>query len=65
MTALTREEILTIRVLTEKHAPSRAIARQLGVTEGTVRYNQRRQWSGAVDGRSGKSHAVEEHAAMI
>lgn len=56
---------MTIRVLTENNAPARAIARQLGVTEGAVRYHQRRQRSGAVDGRSGKSHVAEKHAAVI
>jgi transposase len=65
MAALTREEIVTIRVLTEKNAPARAIARQLGITEGAVRYHQRRQRSGAVDGRSGKPYVAEMHAAVI
>jgi transposase len=48
---LTREEVVTIQVLSEKSVPSREIARQLGVTEGTVRYHSRRRAEGRVDGR--------------
>jgi len=48
---LTREEVVTIQVLTEKQVPNREIARQLGVTEGAVRYHQRRAAEHAQDGR--------------
>jgi len=45
------EEIVTIRVLNEKGTPKRAIARQLGVSEGLVRYHLKRQAEGKEDGR--------------
>lgn len=52
---LRREEVVTIQVLAEKQLPQRAIARQLGVTEGTVRYHLQRQRVGACDGRHERS----------
>jgi transposase len=48
---LRAEEVVTIQVLAEKGASSCAIARQLGVSEGTVRYHLRRAAAGAEDGR--------------
>jgi IS30 family transposase len=54
MQCLRREEVLTIEVLSAKLVLSRAIARQLGVAEGAVRYHLRRQAAHAVDGRTGK-----------
>lgn len=48
---LGREEVVTIQVLTEKRVSNRQIARQLGVTEGAVRYHQRRREESAEDGR--------------
>jgi len=45
---------VTIQVLSEKHVPARAIARQLGVTDGAVRYHLRRARDGAIDGRKAK-----------
>jgi transposase len=48
------EEVVTIQVLSQKHLPGRAIARQLGVTEGAVRYHLRRTREGAIDGRKAK-----------
>jgi len=56
---------LTIQVLFEKHVPSRAIARQLGVAESTVRYHLRRSREGAVDGRKGKAFAAASLAGVI
>lgn len=41
---------MTIEVLSAKQVPSRAIARQLGVAESTVRYHLRRSREGVVDG---------------
>jgi transposase len=55
---LRREEVVTIRVLSEKHVPARAIARQLGVAESTVRYHLQRAHAGAVDGRKEKPFAA-------
>ncbi|MFP4406845.1 IS21 family transposase [Rhodosalinus sp.] len=51
-------------LLKQGHSQS-AVARLLGVTEGTVRYQRRRQESGAVDGRSRQTSAVAAHAAAI
>ena len=49
---------MTIRVLSEKHVPARAIARQLGVAESTVRYHLQRAHEGALDGRKDNFAAV-------
>jgi transposase len=51
---LSHEEVVTIQVLSEKRVPSRAIARQLGVAESTVRYHLERARTGAVDGRKAR-----------
>ena len=40
---LTAEEVVTIQVLSKKEVATRAIARQLCVTEGAVRYHLRRK----------------------
>jgi transposase len=48
---LSKEHIVTIRVLNERGQSKCSIARTLGVTEGTVRYHLRRQATGAGDGR--------------
>jgi len=42
---------VTLQVLSEKGKSKRAIARQLNVSEGTVRYHLRRRASSATDGR--------------
>lgn len=62
---LSREEVVSIQVLSEKQVPKRQIARQLGVTEGTVRYHLRRKAAGAEDGRRGKAMRVEPLANVI
>jgi len=62
---LTKEEVVTIRVLTEKGQNNCEIARTLAVTEGTVRYHLRRAAEGAVDGRSQRDFEVESMAAAI
>jgi transposase len=62
---LTTEEVMTIRVLSKKGMPQRQIARELGVTEGAVRYHIRRGASGAKDGRANKSKKAGELAAEI
>ena len=51
MAKLSKEHIVTIRVLNERGESKCSIARRLGVTEGAVRYHLWRQASGAVDGR--------------
>lgn len=57
------EEVVTIQVLSEKQVPARAIARQLGVTEGTVRYHLRRV--GTVDRRKAKVFDAAKFADAI
>jgi len=49
---LTREEIVTIGVLSQRGVSQRRIASQLGVTEGAVRYRLKRK--GRLDGQGGK-----------
>jgi len=48
---LTKDEIVTLQVLFQKGQSKRSIARQLKVSEGTVRYHLRRQATAASDGR--------------
>lgn len=43
---------MTIKTLAAKGLPNRAIARQLELNEGTVRYHRKRLADGAVDGRA-------------
>lgn len=62
---LRREEIVAIEVLAEKGAGNRAIARQMGVTEGTVRYHLRRAEEGAEDGRGRQVFKAEVFAAVV
>ena len=52
---LTKDEIVTLQVLKEKGQSNRAIARQLNVTEGAVRYHLHRQAINASDGRQKQS----------
>jgi len=59
------EEVVTIQVLSKKQVPTRAIARQLGVTEGAVRYRLRRARDGAIDGRKQKPFAAVAVEAAI
>lgn len=51
---LRREHIVTIRVLADKGQNHCQIARQLGVSESTIRYHLRRASEGACDGRADK-----------
>lgn len=62
---LTREEVVTIQVLSAKGVAKREIARELRVSESTVRYHVRRGEEGAVDGRSGKPRLADELAETI
>jgi transposase len=62
---LSKEEIVTIRVLAEKGQNHCEIARQLGVTEGTVRYHLGRAAAGAEDGRRDKPERAEPVAEVI
>lgn len=54
---------MTLQVLNERGKSNRAIARQLNVSEGTVRYHLRRQATGAKDGRR-KQTLLERHGLV-
>lgn len=56
---------MTIKTLARKGTPKRAIARQLDMTEGNVRYHLRRIHSGAVDGRARQRHKAADWAEAI
>lgn len=67
MPHLSQEEKVTIQVLNSKNEPHRAIARRLGVSEGTVRYHLRkvREGRGEHDGRREKVFKAREVADQI
>lgn len=67
MPRLKKEEIVTIKTLKDKQEPNRAIARLLGVSEGTVRYHLRRAESGEAekDGRRGKGFKAQDYHQQI
>jgi len=54
---------VTLQTLADKGQSNRAIARQLNVTEGTVRYHRRRQATGATDGR--KKQSLIESLSLV
>jgi transposase len=60
---LSPEEIVTLQVLTQHGQSNTQIAQTLGVTEGAVRYHQRRQ--GREDGRKNKPRKAEPLAPAI
>ena len=60
---LRREEIVAIQVLADKKVPNTEIARQLGVTEGNVRYHLKRKE--VEDGRRKKPFKAEKYAEHI
>jgi len=62
---LTKDEIVTLQVLAQKGQSKRAIARQLNVSEGTVRYHLRRQAASATDGRKKQSLIVKLGLAEV
>jgi len=62
---LSKEEVVTIRVLADKGQNHCQIARTVGVSEGTVRYHLRRSAEGATDGRSQRPFEAESMAAVI
>jgi len=65
MARLSREDRMTIQCLAHHGQANRAVARMLGVTEGTVRYHRGRQAAGATDGRAKQvSRAAAYHAAI-
>jgi transposase len=62
---LRKDEIVTLQVLFEHGSTPSAIARELGVVEGTVRYHLRRAAAGAADGRAGKPFRAAALAGVI
>ena len=52
-------------VLLERGHSQSAVARLLGVTEGTVRYHRKRGAAGAVDGRNRQEPKAAAHAEAI
>lgn len=62
---LGKEERVTIEVLSRKGQSACAIARQLSVTEGAVRYHLRRAAEGATDGRARQVHKAAAFSEAI
>ena len=56
---------MTIKTLAQKGVAKRAIARQLKLSEGTVRYHLKRINSGASDGRARQRQSAEAVAEAI
>ena len=65
MGRLDREARNAMAVLLERGHTKSGVARLLGVSEGTVRYHDRRMREGAVDGRSRQHGVAAGHAAAI
>jgi len=56
---------MTIKTLAAKGLPKHAIAWQLDLSEGTVRYHLRRQAADAADGRTRQVHLAQaQHEAI-
>lgn len=62
---LSKEEIVTLRVLGTKKMSKTQIAATLGVSEGTVRYHLKRAELGVEDGRKGKAQKADAYAEVI
>jgi transposase len=65
MGRLEDEALTAMTVLLKGGHTQSAVARLLGVTEGSVRYHRRRRESGATDGRSRQVSAASAHADAI
>ena len=65
MGRLDREARNAMAVLLERGHTKSDVARLLGVSEGTVRYHDRRLREGALDGRSGQAGVAAGYAAAI
>jgi len=62
---LSKEEVVTIQVLSEKNQNHCEIARTLSVTEGTVRYHLRRAAKGAEDGHKNQAMLAVGRSEVI
>jgi transposase len=56
---------MTIKTLARKGVSNRAIARQLGISEGTVRYQRRRLEAGGDDGRARQQRLAARYRKAI
>lgn len=56
---------MTIKTLARRRVPKREIARQLDLSEGTVRYHLRRMAAGAQDGRKRQTRQATAYAEPI
>ena len=65
MAKLNLEARMTISTLTAKGVSNCEIARMLGITEGSVRYQSKRMQSGAVDGRSQQESKASSLAEAV
>lgn len=63
MARLTKEHQVTIKILQEQGQPNTEIARMLQVSEGTIRYHQRRRQQGATDHR--KKPCLIEQVGLV
>jgi hypothetical protein len=63
MARLSKEDVVTIQALRKRGQSASAVAKVLGVTEGAVRYHERRAVAGAVDGRSRQVHVAAGYFA--
>ena len=59
------EARVAISELAKRGVAKRAIARKLGVTEGSVRYHLKRQEAEAIDGRRRQQSSVAPHRAAV
>ena len=64
MGRLDAEAKTTMTFLLRKGQSKSEVARLLGVTEGTVRYNAKHKAAGAVDGRSKQKSKLEPSATL-
>ena len=65
MTRLDREARVTIKTLVSRGTTNTAVARLMGVTEGSVRYHVSRMVTGAVDGRGMQPFKAAPQAEAI
>src|SRR6202161_1714054 len=65
MTRLDREARVTIKTLVSRGTTNKAVARLMGVTEGSVRYHVSRMVTGAVDGRGMQPFKAAPQAEAI
>jgi len=65
MPKLREEDVTAMDVMQRRGWSKRALAREMGVDESTVRYRLKRRREGAVDGRKGQEEACAAFGPMI